>query len=62
MVHVCGNEGECNWFIVFCHMTKMVIPYMVKTFKNLRLWNEMADDVETWYAALITQILPNLFK
>ena len=24
---------------------------MVKTLKNLLLWNQKADDVETWYAA-----------
>ena len=28
-------------------------PYMVKTFKNLLLWNHKADDLETWYAALV---------
>ena len=28
-------------------------PYMVKTFKNL-LWNQKADDLETWYVALVT--------
>ena len=42
---VCENEGECNWFIALCHMTKMVIPCMVKTFKKLLLSNEMADDL-----------------
>ena len=36
-------------------------PYMVKTLKNL-LWNQKADDLETWYAALGTQVLPNSFK
>ena len=30
------------------HMTKIVGPYMVKTFKNL-LHNQEADDFETWY-------------
>ena len=33
---------------------------MVKTFKNLLLWNQKADDVETWYAVMLTQVLPNL--
>ena len=34
-------------------------PYVVKTFKNLLLWNENADDLETFYTA---QAQPNLFK
>ena len=37
-------------------------PYMVKTLKNLLLRNEKADDLETWYAALGAQVLPNSFK
>ena len=37
-------------------------PYMVKTLKNLLLWNQKADDLETWYAASSTQVLPNSFK
>ena len=37
-------------------------PYMVKILQNLPLWNQKADDLESWYAALGTQILPNLFK
>ena len=48
-----------------CHMTKMaavsIYGKMVKTFKHL-LWNQNADDVETWYAALVIRVLPNLFK
>ena len=35
---------------------------MVKTFKNLLLRNQEADALETWYTALGTQVLPNLFK
>ena len=35
---------------------------MVKTFKNLILWNQKADDFETWYAALVTRVLPSIFK
>ena len=26
---------------------------MVETFKNLLLWNQKADDLETWYAAWV---------
>ena len=37
-------------------------PYLVKTFKNLPFWDQMADDLETWYAALVTQVLLYLFK
>ena len=34
------------------HMTKMaIIRYMVKTLKTLILWNQKADDLETWYAS-----------
>ena len=35
---------------------------MVKTLKTLLLRNRKADDLETWYAALGTRVLPNLFK
>ena len=49
-----------------CHMTKMaavsIYSKMVKTFKHLLLWNQNADDVETWYVALVIRVLPNLFK
>ena len=45
------------------HMTKMAaVPYMVKSFENLLLWNLKAHDLETWYAALSTQVLPSLLK
>ena len=46
------------------HMTKMAtMPIiMVKTLKNLLLQNQMADDLETWYAASGARVLPNLFK
>ena len=37
-------------------------PYMVNYFKHLLLWNLKADDLETWYAALRTQVLLCLFK
>ena len=35
---------------------------MVKTFKNLLLQKQLADDLETWYVALSMQVLPRLFK
>ena len=37
-------------------------PYLVKSIKNLLLWNQKADDLETWYAASSTRVLPSLFK
>ena len=36
--------------------------HIVKTFKHLLFWNPKADDLETWFAALVTRVLPNLFK
>ena len=35
---------------------------MVKTIKNLLLWNQKADDPEIWYAASGTWVLPGLFN
>ena len=44
------------------HMTKMAaMPIYDKNLKKL-LRNQKADDLETWYAALGTRILPSLFK
>ena len=45
------------------HMTSMAtIPIYGKTLKNLLLWNQKADDLESWYAASVTRVLPSLFK
>ena len=33
-----------------------------KNLKNLFLQNQEADDLETWYTASSTPVLPNLFK
>ena len=30
---------------------------MVKNFKNIFLWNQEADDFETWYTASVTRVL-----
>ena len=35
---------------------------MVKTLNNLLLWNQKADDLETWYAASGARILPSLLN
>ena len=40
------------------HITKMAaMPVSDKNFKNLLLWNQKVDDLETWYAALVTGVL-----
>ena len=47
-----------------CHMTKMAAMsiYGTNLYKNILLLNQKADDLETLYAALVTQLLLNLFK
>ena len=37
-------------------------PYLIKTFKNLILWNRRADFHETWYVASETAAHHSLFK
>ena len=44
------------------HMTRMAAMPMVKTLNNLSLWNQNADDLETWYASSGAQVLPILLK
>ena len=45
------------------HMTKMASrPIYEKNLDNLLLWNQEADDLETWYTALGTQVFSKLFK
>ena len=40
-------------------MTKMAtMPLYGKNLKNLLLWNQTADDFETWYVASGAQVLP----
>ena len=41
-----------------CHMTKM--PIYANKLSNLLLWNRKADELETWYAASNTRVLPNI--
>ena len=42
------------------HMTNMAsIPIYGKNFKKLLLWNQKDDGLESWYAALGTQVLPH---
>ena len=35
---------------------------MVKIFNNRLLWNQKADGLESWFAALGIRVLPNVFK
>ena len=45
------------------HMINMAaMPIYGKSLKNLFTWNQKADDLESWFAALGTQVLPILFK
>ena len=42
------------------HLTKMAaMPIYGKNLKNHLLWNQKVDDLESWYAALDTRVLPN---
>ena len=44
-------------------MTKMAaIPIYAKNLKNLLLWNQKANDLETWYAASGARVLSSLLK
>ena len=55
--------GTKIWSNGLGHMTKMAtMPIYGKNLKNHLLWNQKADDLESWYAALGTQVLPCLFK
>ena len=45
------------------HMTKMAaMPIYGKILKNLLLWNQKADGLETWYAALGAQVLQSFIQ
>ena len=45
------------------HMTNMAaMPMYGKNLKNNLLRNQRADDLESWYVASGTQVLPSLFK
>ena len=45
------------------HMTKMAaMPINGKNLKNLLLRNQKTDDLETWYAASASRVLPSLFN
>ena len=45
------------------HMTKIAtMPIYDKNLKNRLLWNQMADDLESWYAVSGARVLISLFK
>ena len=45
------------------HMTKMAAMVInTKTFKNLLLQNQKANDFETWCEASVTEALQSLYK
>ena len=47
----------------FGHMTKMAtMPIYGRNLKTLLLWNQKANDLESWFAELGTRVLPSLFK
>ena len=44
-------------------ITKMAaMPIYGKNLKNLLIWKQKANDLDTWYATLGARVLPNLFK
>ena len=57
------DEGTKVWSNGLGHMTKVVaMPISGKNLKNHLLWNQKADDLESWYAALGIWVLPSVFK
>ena len=56
------NESEYKWFMSHDQDGRHAHICPQKTLQNLLLWNRMADELEMWYAALSTHILPRLFK
>ena len=54
--------GNKSLFKCLGHMTNMAsMPVYGKNLKNL-LWNQKANDLESWYVLLGAQVLPSLFK
>ena len=50
--------------IGLCHRTKMAAMsiYGKNLNLNLLLWTQKVNNLEIWYAALVTQVLSNLLK
>ena len=50
-------------FVQMVHLTNMAaMPIYGKSLKDFLLWNQKASDLESWYAASGTEVLPSLFK
>ena len=45
-----GNESEYKWFMSHDQGGRVARI-------NLLLWNQKTDDIEIWYAALVTRVL-----
>ena len=59
-LNVMGAKVSSN---VHGHMAKMAaMPIYGKNRKNILFQNRIADDLETWYEASGTRVLPNSFK
>ena len=56
-----GMEVSSNGLAHMTNLAAMSI-YDINLSKTHLLWNQTADDLESWYAALGTRVLPNLFK
>ena len=55
-----GNESMFKWFRSHDQYGRHAI--YGKNLKKSLLCNQKADDLESWYAALGTQVLPIMFK
>ena len=55
----CGNKSllKCSW-----SHEMAALPICDKKLKNLLLWNQKAEDLETWDAASRARVLPCLLK
>ena len=63
---ICKLSGTRKWkfddMMLVTWPRWLPCPYMVKTFKNLLLWNRQTDFHETWYVASVTPAHYSLFK
>ena len=63
---LCGASirwGTKVWSNGLGHMTKMAtMPIYGKNLKKYLFWNQKADDLTSWHAALGTRVLSSLFK
>ena len=63
---ICSLQGSGEWKIIKMVLVTWPIwlpcQYMVKTFKNLFLQNQVTDYLETWFVALSLRVLSKLLK